>query len=50
MYDTGIDLLKEFGLTQLVTKSGPPTMGNPITDIVDAYFIAKYHNENTMKG
>lgn len=50
VYDTGIDLLKEFGLTQLVTKSGTPTMGNPITDIVDAYFIAKYHYENTMKG
>ena len=44
-YDTRVNLLEIFGLDSLLTKSGTPRRSNPITDIVDAYFIAKYHNK-----
>lgn len=41
--DTGVDLCKVFGVESVLTKSGNAVRGNPIGDIVDAYFIAKYH-------
>lgn len=50
VYDTGVDLLKIYELDTLLTKSGQPTKGNPITDIVDSYFIAKHHYEMINKG
>lgn len=48
--DTQIDLLSLFELDTLLTKSGNPKNNNPITDIVDAYFICKYHCEELKKG
>lgn len=35
--DTGVDLVKEFEQTKL---------NNPVTDIVDSYYIAKYGYES----
>ena len=46
---TGVDLLKVFGLEKLLTLKKAPTRSNPITDIVDAYFIARYHKEQVLK-
>ena len=35
--DTNVDLVKEFDQTKL---------NNPVTDIVDSYYIAKYGSES----
>lgn len=50
MADTGIDLRPEFGVECVLTKSGQPSCKNPIPDIVDAYWIAKYHHKQILKG
>lgn len=47
--DTGVDLCKIFDVPSVLTDSGQPIAGNPISDIVDAYWVAKYHY-NQLKG
>ena len=36
--DTGVDLMKMFDMNKL---------NNPVTDIIDSYYIAKVGNENS---
>lgn len=50
MADTGIDLRPVFGVTCVLTKGGSVSCKNPIPDIVDAYWIAKYHHTQLKKG
>lgn len=48
-YDTGVNLCLIFGVDSVLTQSGAITKGNPITDIVDSYFVAKYHHNQLLK-
>jgi hypothetical protein len=47
--DTGVDLCKVFGVVTVLTKSGQPVKKNPIPDIVDSYWVAKYHYDQLKK-